>query len=134
MAFEAGDNMYIPGLSSGADYSAADVGQDRFVKMSADLTIVICGGATDIPVGVLTNRPKLGEAARVCYSGTVKIQADATLTFGQQIGTSVDGQAAPYAAGTATTNRIVGTVIQGTTNAGERITAIINCAAGPRGA
>lgn len=130
MAFE-GIQQCIPGLVSGADLSASTV-QYKFVKLSADKTVVLCAAATDIPIGVLqapTPTSATGQAVTVVGFGVTKIQADASLTFGNLIGTSADGQADAKTAG-AGTEFIVGQVIAvaGGTTAGNYITAFINCA------
>lgn len=93
--------------------------QYYFVKFSAAKTVVVCTGTTDIPVGVLQNKPESGEAAVVRRFGRTKVIADAALTYDDQVGTSADGQAAPYLAGTDTTKRIMGDVETPADNAGE---------------
>lgn len=130
MAYE-GIQQCIPGLVSGADLSASTA-QYKFVKLSADGTVVLCDGATDKPIGVLqapTPTSATGQAVTVCGFGVTKLQADASLTYGNLIGTSADGQADAKTAG-AGTEFIVGTVlsVDGGTTAGNYITAFINCA------
>jgi hypothetical protein len=130
MAYE-GPQICIPGLISGEDLSASTV-QFKFVKLSADRTVVVCSGATDKPIGVLqapTPTSAIGQAVTVCAIGVTKLQADASLSAGNLIGTSADGQADAKTAG-AGTEFIVGQVIEvaGGTTAGNLITAIINCA------
>lgn len=69
-----------------------------------------------------------GAAAVVMVIGVSKVQGDADLTKGNQIGCSADGQAAAYVAGTDTTKYIVGQVLQDNAAAAGLITALINCA------
>lgn len=120
----------IPGLSktfiAGGDLSAA-ANQYKFVKLSANNTVVVCTGVTDKPVGVLQNTPASGGAAEVMLFGVSKVQGDADLAYGDLIGTSADGQAAAYVAGTDTTKYVVGTVLNDNGAAGGLITAAINC-------
>jgi len=111
-------------FKAGGDLSAK---QYHFVKMSADNTVVICSGATDVPIGVLQNAPAADAAASVCMVGVTKVSSDAALTAGNRIGTSADGQADPKTAGTDTTEYAVGTVLIGSTAAGGLATAAINC-------
>lgn len=132
MAYE-GPQICIPGLIAGADLSAA-ANQYLFVKLSAARTVVLCNGVTDIPCGVLQNTPASGAAATVCAIGVTKVQGDADLAFGALIGTSADGQAAAYAAGTDTTKYIVGQVILDNAAAAGLATAMINCMNPHRGA
>jgi len=125
VAYE-GPMMCIPGLIAGAAIAAAD--QYKFVKLSAARTVVLCAGTTDRPVGVLQNAPvAAGDEVTVCFEGVTKVQGDADLAFGNQVGTSADGQAAAYTA-TDTTKYIVGTVIQDNSAAGGLATILINCA------
>jgi hypothetical protein len=132
MAYE-GPQICIPGLVAGADLSAAG-SQYKFVKISAAKTVVLCNGATDVPCGVLQNRPASGAAATVCAIGVTKVQGDADLAAGNLIGTSADGQADAKTAGTDTTEYVVGIVIEDNTAAGGYATAIINCASPHRAA
>lgn len=132
MAFE-GSQMCYPGVVAGADLSAS-TNQFLFVKWSAAKTVVLCAGTTDKPCGVLQNTPANGAAATVCFLGVTKVQGDADLAFGDSIGTSADGQAAAYVAGTDTTKYIVGQVIDDNGAAGGLATVVISCGALHRGA
>ena len=130
MAYE-GILQCIPGLVSGEDLSASTVAF-KFVKLSADRTVVVCSGATDKPIGVLqapTPTSATGQAVTVVGLGVTKVQADASLTAGNLIGTSADGQADAKTPGTDTTEYVVGTVLEvaGGTTAGNYVTAAINC-------
>jgi hypothetical protein len=125
MAYE-GPQICIPGLKAGAAIVAAD--QYKFVKLSAARTVILCAGVTDRPIGVLQNAPVAdGDEVTVCCIGVTKVQGDADLAFGAQIGTSADGQAATYAAAD-TTKYIVGTVILDNSAAAGLATAVIDCA------
>lgn len=128
-----GFQVCIPGLKAGADLSAVG-NQYKFVKLSAINTVVLCNGVTDVPIGVLQNRPASGEGADVCAIGITKVQGDADLSVGNLIGTSADGQAAAYAAGTDTTKYIAGQVVEDNAAAGGYAVALINCANLNRGA
>lgn len=101
--------------------------QYKLVKLSAANTVVVCSGTSDRPIGVLQNAPASGGAAEVCYSGITKVQGDADLAYGDQIGPSADGQAASYTV-TDTTKYIVGTIIEDNAAAGGYAVAVISCA------
>lgn len=116
---------------AGADLSAK---QHRFVKLSADNTVVVCAAATDVPCGVLQNNPIAGDAAEICVIGETKLEGDADLDAGMLIGTSNDGQADRKIPGTDTTEYIVGMVKEGNTAAGGKVTAFVNCASPSRAA
>ena len=130
MAFE--NPVLIDGTrKAGADLSAK---QFYFVKLDSSGDVVVCAAVTDIPYGVLQNAPASGETAEVCVLGITKVSGDADLTKGNQIGTSSDGQAAAYAAGTDTTKYMVGQVLDDNAAAGGYITAVVNCCNPHRGA
>src|SRR3954468_8130891 len=77
--------------------------QFYFLKLTANNTVDVCAAVTDLPIGVLQNKPNTGEVAEVTLAGITKVSGDADLAAGDSIGTSVDGQAAAYIAGTDTT-------------------------------
>ncbi|MBU0598781.1 hypothetical protein KKF61_07415 [Patescibacteria group bacterium] len=114
--------VHLESFEAAADLSAK---QFYFVKLSANRTVNVPTAITDIPIGVLQNKPASGEAAEVMVIGRSKVSADETLTAGQLIGTSVDGQAALVEAGDTTVYR-AGQVTIGA-GAGEIAEAIINC-------
>jgi hypothetical protein len=132
MAFE------IPGKTdgtrpAGADLSAA-ANQYKFVKLNTSSQVVLCSAVTDKPYGILQNTPASGQAAEVMIDGISKVQADANLTIGDQVGTSADGQAAAYVPGTDTTKYIVGEVLTDNTVAGGIVSIQFNCAGTGRAA
>jgi len=113
-------------LVAGGDLSSS---QFKYVKLNSSGQVVDIAAATDIPVGVLQNKPASGVLAEVMALGVSKIQGDADLAKGAQIGTSADGQADAKIAGTDTTEYVVGQVIDDNTAAGGLITATVNCLA-----
>lgn len=114
-----------------ADLSAK---QFYFVKQSAAGKVNVCAAVTDVPVGVLQNAPKSGEAAVVMVIGESKISADSELAVGNIIGTSADGQADPITAGTDTTVYVAGQVTVAAGAANGIGSALINCASPGRAA
>ncbi len=86
-----------PGVDIGTFTASADLSAKQFyiVKMSGDNTVTVCAAVTDVPIGVLQNKPASGEQAVVRVFGMSKVSADATLAAGNIIGTSADGQAQP---------------------------------------
>jgi hypothetical protein len=112
-------------FKAGADLSSD---QFKFVKLNANRQVILCAAATDVPIGVLQNKPDAsGKAAEVMMTGISKVNSDAALTAGNLIGTASDGQADAKIAGTDTTEYIVGQVIQGSGAAAEMAEASINC-------
>jgi hypothetical protein len=125
MAVEYGDANIVV-IEAGADLSAA-ANLYKFVKFSSG-KIDVCSSATDIPVGVLQNRPSLGMGAEVLVFGISKVRSDANLAQGDLIGTAADGEALALVAGTDTTKYVVGRVLFDTSGAaGDYTAAFINC-------
>jgi hypothetical protein len=73
--------------------------QFHFVKLSAQQTVVICSGTTDIPIGILQNAPdgtynKAAVVALLGGGGTSKLVAGGALgTAGTIVATKADGRA-----------------------------------------
>lgn len=125
MAYE--QFMLLQSFYTAVDLSAS---QYYFVKLSAGLLVPITG-ATDIPIGVLQNKP-LGTAAQpvlgtVCMLGVTKISADAQLAQDVWIGPSADGQADAKTIGADATEFICGRMLRSASGAGAISTAAINC-------
>lgn len=126
----------IPGtlitLEASADLSAK---QFYFVKLDSNGQVAVCAAVTDIPVGILQDKPAAANrACTVMVDGISKVSSDAALTPGNQIGCSADGQAAAYAAGTDTTKYIVGQVLVGSGAAAGLATVLFDCKSPARGA
>ncbi len=109
-------------FAAAADLSAK---QYYFVKLSAANTVNVCTAITDIPIGILQNKPESGEAATVCLFGISKVSADGTLAAGNLIGTSADSQADAIAAGTDTTVYTMGQALE-TAAAGDTVSMFLN--------
>ena len=119
-----GTSATIASFPAGADLSGS---QYKFVELGSGGTVTVCNAATDKPIGILQNAPTSGQMASVLVAGLSKVQADAALTVGTEIGTSADGQADPKVRGTDVTEFIVGIVTGAVSNAGELATVLINC-------
>lgn len=122
MAYES------PAIDLGTLTAAADLSakQFHFVKLASATTVNVCSGVTDVPIGVLQNKPDAsGKQAIVRIFGISKVSADATLAAGDVIGTSADGQAQPLTVGTEITVYTCGQAITAA-SAGETATALIN--------
>jgi len=110
-------------LPAGADLSDK---QFYWVKKSSG-TYVLCNAATDIPDGVLQNKPALGEPCEVVGFGPSKVNADAAITDGAFIGTSADGQTEAKTPAGAGTNYACGRALAAAAAAGDIIPAFIDC-------
>lgn len=112
-------------FEAAADLSAK---QFHFVKLTAANTVNVCSGATDIPCGILQNKPSAaGRPAVVRMLGLSKLSADAALSAGALIGTSADGQGDAKTPGTDTTEYVVGIALEASGGAGELIKVSLNC-------
>lgn len=111
---------------AGADLSAE---QYHFVKLNTSGQVVAIGAATDIPVGILLNKPDAaGKDALVCIIGRVTAVFDASVAIGLLIGTSADGQVDAKVFTTDATEYIAGQVTLNGGAAGSRGQILINCA------
>ena len=120
-----------PGVDIGTFTASADLSAKQYyiVKMSGDNTVTVCAAVTDVPIGVLQNKPASGEQAVVRVFGMSKVSADATLAAGNIIGPSADGQAQPVTQGSETTVYNIGQAVTGGA-AGTLQTALITIANG----
>ena len=116
-------------FTAGADLSNS---QYRFVKLNGNMQMVRCSAPTDIPVGVLQDRPKMGEAGRVMIIGRSKVSSNEALTAGWLIGTTNNGQAERKEPGTDSAHYIAGQVLHGSSSANIPASALINCASPAR--
>lgn len=96
-------------LVAASDLSAS---QYKFVKLDTAGLAAAVAAATDVPVGVLQNKPTAGQTAAVMVYGVTKVQGDADLARGNLIGTSADGQADAKTPGTDTTEYVRGIVLE----------------------
>ena len=125
MAYES------PGIDIGTFTASADLSAKQYyiVKMSGENTVTVAAAVTDVPIGILQNKPASGEQAVVRVFGVSKVSADATLAAGDIIGPSADGQAQPVVQGTETTVYNVGQALTAGA-AGTLQSAFINIANG----
>jgi hypothetical protein len=92
----------IPGFANGTDTASADLSaqQFRFVKSSGAGTVTVCAAATDLPIGVLQNKPVAGQAANVMITGVSKVVAGAAVAAGVEVGPDATGRAIAAVTGT----------------------------------
>jgi hypothetical protein len=126
----------IPGEMDGTRAAGADLSSKQFyfVKLHTDGTVILCAATTDVPYGVLQNKPTSGQTASVMVSGISKVVGGADLDAAQFIGPDGNGKARANVPGTDTTKYIAGQVIEGNTADGGLVTAKINCQAPHRAA
>jgi len=95
------------------------------VKLSADRTVILPTADTDIPVGILMNKPNEGEMAEVMVIGRAPIAIAEALTAGQMIRVASGGLIA-LAEVSDTTTYVVGQVVEHAGVSGEIAEAIVN--------
>lgn len=125
MAYEISNYSVKVTLVAGGDLSTK---QYTFVKLNSSGEAVAAAGATDIPIGVLQNKPTAGQEAEVVVVGGTKIVAGAAIGEGALVGTSAAGKAVALVAGTDTTKYVVGTLLTESAADGNIVTAVVNCA------
>lgn len=104
--------------------------QHLIVKESAAGVVAIMAAATDLPVGVLKDKPNGSAAsasARVVIFGLVKLIAGAAITAGARIQGDAAGKAIPLVA----TGYGIGRALTAASNDGDEITAFVNFATPP---
>lgn len=82
-------------LKLGQMKAAADLSlkQFRFMKVTAANTVNL-SGLGELAIGVLQNKPVLGESAELAIDGDVsKVVADAAVAAGAAVSSSADGEA-----------------------------------------
>lgn len=121
-----GAPLRYSGVVAGAGLTAATA-QYKFVKFSADNTVVLCAATTDIPCGILQEpAAATGDPVDVIYGGSSPLQAGTSVTTGVPLGTNASGQAQTAV---ATQYPVaVATNVAGATTAGTLITVVVNCA------
>lgn len=85
--------------------AAADLSAKQFfgVKLTASRAVNLVAASTDIPYGVLQNKPTSGQAADVCLFGITKVVAGGTIAAGAKIMFNTSGQAIAWASGAGNT-------------------------------
>lgn len=125
MAYEISNYSVKVTLVAGADLSAK---QYNFVKLNSSGQVIAAAAVTDLPIGVLQNKPTSGQEAEVLVVGGTKIVAGAAIGEGAQVGTGSTGKAVALVAGTDTTKYVAGTLLTEAGADGDIVTAVINCA------
>ena len=115
----------IESKPAGADLSA---NQFYFVELAAGV-VTVCNAATDLPYGVLQNKPTSGRQAEILIFGPTWVVADDVIAEGALIGTSADGQADEKDPGTDTSDYVAGRVLEAAAATGDIVKALINCVA-----
>ena len=110
--------------------------KDKLMKLDASGDLLICSGATDIPIGVLLNKPNSATGSE-CIVGIIgygfAIGAAALNEF-DLIGTDGSGLLDAKVAGSDTTEYVIGQVIEGSTATSDLVMCIFSFATPHRAA
>lgn len=98
-----------------------------FVKLHTDGTVLICAATTDKPIGILQNKPRIGEACEIMVTGVSKLKMAAASAIDSMIGTDGSGLGAIYVAGTDTTKYLVARVLLANAAASGIASVLVNC-------
>lgn len=94
------------------------------LSTTADLTISRCTLTTQMPLGILQNKPSTGIAADVGYGGPSKCVAGSTaIIAGGELMSDTDGQLIPYVAGASVAR--IGRAMEDAGSVGQIFTAFI---------
>lgn len=108
--------------------AAADLSAKQFLFLElASGEVNVCNAATDVPIGVLQNKPTAGQMAEVVVLGSTKIVASAAVVEGVLIGTADDGEADTKVPGTDTTEYVCGRALEAASGVGIIFQAEVNC-------
>jgi hypothetical protein len=118
----------LAGLRAAADLSAC---QYHFVTITDEGVVNVCDAITDVPIGVLQNKPDEGEAAEVVAIGVTKLVTEENLSAGQLVSTNANGHAILCEPGSDTTVYIAGIALADSTS-GETASILINLGAPAR--
>ena len=103
------------------------------VKLSADRTVILPTADTDVPVGILQNKPNAGEVAQVMVIGRTPVVGGEALAAGGLIRIESGGKARLFEPGTDVTCYEVGQTVEHMGTDGEIANAIVNFATPIRG-
>jgi len=114
----ATDNFHVDlTFPANADLSTH---QYKWVKMATGSKVDICSAITDVPIGILQNKPTANQAASVRLLGVSKLKAGGTIGVGSMLGTDasalgkalVVGDTTQYVVGQSTTAAVVNDIVQ----------------------
>jgi len=109
--------------------------QYKLMKLDASGDFLVCAAATDIPVGVLLDKPDAaGKSGLIGIIGIGFAQGDAALNEFDLVGPSSDGQLDAKIVSTDSTEYVIGQVLQGSTAAGDLVVCAFNFATPHRAA
>lgn len=122
MAIEASQPLKIGHLLAGADLSAS---QYLLVKLNASGAVVLCTASTDLPIGVLVNKPVANQPCELVVIGVTKVVAGAAISANTVIMPNASSQAIAW---TATNTKSGKTLAKAAGGANELVEVFVNFA------
>ena len=123
--------LIVDSRPAGADLSASLF---HWVKDDGSGNAILCTAVTDVPLGVLSNKPPSGGQAEFVVLGPCSVAADAALSAGDLIGPSADSKADAKVPGTDITEYVCGRMRNAASGADIIADAYINCVTPARAA
>lgn len=118
----------LAGLRAAADLSAC---QYHFVTITGEGVVNVCSAITDVPIGVLQNKPAEGATCEIVAIGVTKVVTEENLSAGQLVSTNANGHAILCEPGSDKTVYIAGTALADSTS-GETTSIFVNLGAPAR--
>jgi hypothetical protein len=104
--------------------ATVDIAEGIIVKIASGKAAVMAA-ITDLPIGVTRDSAKAGETVPVVVGGVATILASAALSEGALVGSTNAGLAKSIAAGTDTTQYIVGHALEAATAANDLVSVLL---------
>lgn len=123
MAYQMTSDGIVATFAASGDLSG---NQFCLVKLDANGRVEVTAATTDLPIGVLQNKPDaLGKSASVLLAGVTKLKASAAIPLPNTIGCAAAGKAATQTGNSA--NPVIGHALTAAGADGEIFTASVNC-------
>jgi hypothetical protein len=119
----------IPGAYQVTFTTAADLRAIQYhaVKLDANGKIIAIAAITDRPLGILQDKPNLGEDGGVMLCGISYMKAGAAIAAAAQLGLDNTGRSKAIVPGTDTTQYLFGQVLEASGAANEIHTVVFDC-------
>lgn len=117
--------VQTPGITIGICAAAADLSAQQFraMRVTGNFQVNVANAAGQSVIGILQNKPTLGQPADVMMAGVSKAVAGAAIAVGVEVMAGADGRI--VTAATAGSN-VIGVALEAAGAAGEIITIALN--------
>ncbi len=111
--------IWTESFKSGDNFNTTPSKQYYGCKFEADRQIALTSADTDVPAGLILNKPEDGETAEVLIIGRAPGVVEEAITAGQLVRIASGGKVALFVPTTDTTEYCVGQCVEGADNDGE---------------